>query len=237
MSDVFLLQTAQAARHLSKKAYPEAIVCATEAIGACRTYCNAYFVRAEAFRLQGKLAAAVDDLGFCLAIDAAHERSHHCRGLCLLEMRRFSQAATHFLLSLKHQTRPETTTLINLGRSYQELGQLEAAMKEYDRALRQEPSNAYAYFCRGHCRLLLGDSEGANMDFEVVMRYEPKFHLPYAAKAAEAESRGEWSRADDIYTALLDHLPLQSEDHEYLEKRRDKARRLRSPSKLRAHLI
>jgi tetratricopeptide (TPR) repeat protein len=31
---------------------------------------SAYFIRAEAFRLQGKYAAALDDLGFCLAIGA-----------------------------------------------------------------------------------------------------------------------------------------------------------------------
>ena len=56
----------------------------------------------------GKLAAAVDDLGFVLAIETTHAAAHQSRGLCLIEMGRFSQAATHFSLALKHQVHART---------------------------------------------------------------------------------------------------------------------------------
>jgi len=230
-------QTAQAARHLEAGRYAEAVQCASKAVAACRTYHNAFFVRAEAYRLLGKLAAAVDDLGFCLAIEATHARAHHCRGLCLLEMGRNSQAATHFTLALKHQPSPDVGTLISLGRAYQDLGWGEAAMVEYDKALRIEPSSAYAYFCRGHCRRCLGDEEGGRSDFALVMRFDPSFHVPYVERATLAEQRGEWARAEDIYSALLEHLPLSGEDEEYLRSRQHQTKGLRSPSKIKAHQI
>ena len=50
-------------------------------------------------------------------------------------------------------------------------------------AIRQEPSHAYAYFCRGHCRRILGDTEGATSDFASVMKYDHEFHVPYVARA------------------------------------------------------
>ena len=79
----------------------------------------AYYIRAEAFRLQHKHAAALDDLRYCLAIDSANAQAHHAAGLCLAELGEHVKAATHLTLALKNQRRPQVQTIVCRGRRYQ----------------------------------------------------------------------------------------------------------------------
>ncbi len=112
------------------------------------------------------------------------------RGLCLLEMQRYSQAATHFMLAIKHQKQPESLMYVNLGRAYQELGQLEAAMTEYDRALRLVC--VYVYVCMHLCACVcvcvcvcvayqeLGQLEAAMTEYDRALRLVCVYACMYA---------------------------------------------------------
>ena len=53
----------------------------------------ALYARGESYRLRGLHAAAVEDYGACLSLDGGSARAHRARGLSLIELRRFAQAA------------------------------------------------------------------------------------------------------------------------------------------------
>ena len=89
-----------------------------------------------------------------------------------------------------------------LGRCYQALGKLEAALEHYDSALRADGSKAYAFFCRGHCRRLLGDAAGASSDFAQVLKSDAAFPVPYLRRAEAAMARGDGAAAREMLEAL-----------------------------------
>jgi tetratricopeptide (TPR) repeat protein len=149
-------------------------------------------------------------------------------------MQRYLQAAAHLNLALKHQYRPEVVTIVSLGRCYQELGKHELALEHYDSALRSDGPKAYAFFCRGHCRRLLGDEAGSAADFSQCIKADSKFHVSYMQRAEECVRRQDFVGADDILSSILKHLPLPHDERYKVEERR-KFVRQRSPRGQKFH--
>mmetsp|Transcript_26985 Transcript_26985/g.88247 ORF Transcript_26985/g.88247 Transcript_26985/m.88247 type:complete len:438 (-) Transcript_26985:96-1409(-) len=173
----------------------------------------AYYIRAESLRLQGSLAAAVDDAAFCLAIDANNWRAHRCRGLCLLELRMCGQALAHLNLALKLSGRTDSSSLIGLARCYQDLGKMEMALEHLDLAIRcRDEQEAKAFFHRGWCRMTLGDMVGASADFGKVAALDPQFHrryLPFLERLCQTDPE----EARELGRALL-MMPLTNEQQQ-----------------------
>ena len=115
-------------------------------------------------------------------------------------------------------------TIVCLGRCYQALGKLEAALEHYDSALRADGSKAYAFFCRGHCRRLLGDAAGASSDFAQVLKSDAAFPVPYLRRAEAAMARGDGAAAREMLEALANALPLGPDDEYRVREMQDRLR-------------
>ena len=199
------------ARALKSADYDTAIRLSSQVLEQGQACAAAYYIRSECYRLKGELTAAVEDMGFCLALDTFNGQAHYRRGAVLLELGRFAQAAHHLRLSLRHNCTQRCLALVCLGRCLEELGDSHPALAHYDAAIMVDASSAYAHFCRGRCCKRLGDSRRAAQDMEQALLLDPAFVDSYLRRAAEAERRGDSKAALKLYTALEAHLPLPQE--------------------------
>ena len=209
----------KAARALADGDWEAASRICTAMIEAGQPTFAAFYVRAESCRLRGLLAAAVDDFGFCLAIDSSSARAHKGRGICLVELGRYAQAAVHLKHARRLQQTADSLTAVSLGRCYEELGETMGALHEYDTAITADPGNAYALFCRGRCLQHVGDEAAAARDLARVVQLDPLFASRYLHMAAEAEARGCTDMAAGVYQSL-ECLPLSHEQLSWLKARR-----------------
>ena len=208
-----------AARALAADDYEAAGRICSAMIQAREACFPAWYIRAESFRLRGLPADAADDYGFCLAIDAASARAHKGRGLCLLDMGRFAQAAMHLRRARALLPAADSVVCVSLGRCYEELGDITGALREYDEAIGSDASSAYALFCRGCCLRCIGEEERAGEDLAQVLRLDPLFASRYVRAAAEAEETGRLEAAADMYRSL-EELPVSREQLCWLRDRR-----------------
>ena len=199
-----------AAYALSRGKYDTAGRICTAMIDAGTATFSAFYIRAESYRLLRQQAAAVEDYGYCLAIDAASARAHKGRGLCLLDMGRFAQAAMHLRRARALLPAADSAVCVSLGRCYEELGDITGALQEYDEAIGSDASSAYAFFCRGCCFRCIGEEERAGEDLAQVLQLDPLFVSRYMRMAVDAERRLDYQGAAKLY-ASLECLPFLSQ--------------------------
>jgi Tfp pilus assembly protein PilF len=211
-----------AARALARGDYDAARRACDAVIQAGGAPFSAFYVRAESYRLLGRPAAAADDLAFCLAMDPASARAHKARGLCLLELGRFAQAAVHLRRAGELLRHADGQVCVGMGRCCEALGDVGRALREYDRAVGCDPASAYAWFCRGRCKLRAGDGGGGAQDLGQVLRVDPLFVSRYVEAAAAEEEAGRPGAAVEMLGSLQD-LPMAPEQRAWLRDRAARA--------------
>jgi tetratricopeptide (TPR) repeat protein len=77
-------------------------------------------------------------------------------------------------LTLLAQVPPTTPNQIDKALKSYRAGDLSAAMKDLDLAIKQNPRNNYAYFLRGEIKMITYDLEGALADTEMALKLAPK---------------------------------------------------------------
>jgi len=80
------------------------------------------------------------------------------------------------------------------------------AIKDYDKAIREDKTNKDAYFNRGTCELALKDFKSAMTDFSKTIELDPKFAKAYYSRASVFVSQDKYTNAlpDLDSTIVLD---------------------------------
>ena len=81
------------------------------------------------------------------------------------------------------------------GLEFENQGNLQEAIVEYDEVIRLDPQYTPAYYNRGNAYLELGQPQRAIEDFDEVIRLDSQFALPYALRAWAITLMG---RDDDV---------------------------------------
>jgi lipoprotein NlpI len=84
---------------------------------------------------------------------------------------------------------------------------LDAAIADYNRALKVNPKLPQAYVARGLAKLIKGDLNGAMVDFNTAIKLDPKLALAYAGRGEVKLNRGDLDGAAADYNRALELEP------------------------------
>jgi predicted negative regulator of RcsB-dependent stress response len=143
---------------------------------------------------EGNPAAARPALEKALAIDPNHVGS--LKGMCAIIASEGDMEGAEAMLARIPEDEPvHPNTLMNIGMSRYNKGEMDKALPFIERTIRDFPDTALAYYFRGLIALSQGEQEQPRADFEKFLELEPEH--PQAAEAREylsylpAESGGE----------------------------------------------
>ena len=148
-------------------------------LGIARTYLN-----------EQDADLARDVLGQILEIDPGN--SEAARLLASAMSAQGDIEAAQELLSRFESVEPDFNTLVGIGVSAYNAGDIPTALDHFDRAISVQPDQAYPYYNRGLCALSAADNEAAIADFQRFLRLDPE-----AAERAEVESYLEYLTAKE----------------------------------------
>lgn len=92
-------------------------------------------------------------------------------------------------------------------RSYQELGDNNAAIKAYDAAIKQTPNDPRLYSNRGLCFGSMGDLKRAIRDFDKAIGIDKSFEAAYVNRGVAKGALKEWKAAIDDFTSAIKIKP------------------------------
>ena len=92
---------------------------------------------------------------------------------------------------------------INRGVVWQQKGDIESAMADFDAAVRHGPTRAYPYNFRGVARQERGDFEGALADYSEAIRLQPQYATAYYHRGVLKERQGNYAAAIADYQNYL----------------------------------
>ena len=91
--------------------------------------------------------------------------------------------------------RPDAKAMLEQGMTYASTGQWDEAIRDFDEAIRLEPTNAFAYGIRGTAYYSKRDFDRAIRDFDQALRLDPREVKAYTSRAYAACGKGDFSQA------------------------------------------
>jgi lipoprotein NlpI len=91
----------------------------------------------------------------------------------------------------------------NRGNAHEAKGARDAAIADYDEAIKLEPKNARAFNNRGSARSDKGDTEAALADFDAALKLDRRLASAYFNRANLHAAKGETARAIEDYSKAL----------------------------------
>jgi len=91
----------------------------------------------------------------------------------------------------------------NRGVELKQKGDLDAALKDYDAALRLNPGDFFAFNNRANIRRDKGDIAGAIADYTQAVRLEPAYAAAYVNRGLVQERGGDLDQARESFNAAL----------------------------------
>lgn len=121
----------------------------------------------------------------------------------------------------------------NRGGIHHDQGNLEAALKDYDRAIALAPEWPMAYNNRGVTRKAKGDLQGALRDYTKALELRPAFALAYANRARVYNELRQYEKArQDIGKSITYGLTMEENVEPTNEKTAIKVTSTKPPKQL-----
>lgn len=158
------------------------------------------------------LAGALDDMNASLAVDdIASGLAARTRGDQSGAIKRFTQAIDSGGLNQENLAVAHN----NRGNAYDDQGQPDLALNDYDQAIRLDPRLAEAYYNRAFVRYRVGQLQEALEDLDKVVQLSPDLPSAYYNRSVVLESLGQKNRAiTDLQRALsLDPVNIKYRDN------------------------
>lgn len=127
------------------------------------------------------------------------------RGNCYCALDRFQEAITDFRTALLHEREPATRAIIryNVGNALMDLGQVAAALADYDVAVQLDPTFGWAHHGRGHALSALGRHADSLAAYTESARLLPGQPLPLNGIAVALAELGRHAEALAAFDAVL----------------------------------
>lgn len=110
---------------------------------------------------------------------------------------------TRVIEDLKQKPKGRAAAHYNRGNAYAAKGGHDAAIADYDEAIRLDPKNASAYNNRGSAKNDKGDGEAALADFSAAIKHNARYASAYFNRANARAARGEAEPALKDYDVAL----------------------------------
>lgn len=187
----------ESGQSLEKKGdYPAAIDAYTHAIALMPRATEAYLFRGLAFEESGHLDRAITDLATAVRLSPQDAFCHARLGIAHEANGELEAALEDYTASI--QLEPTILRLIERGDLRRELGDLDGAMADYNRAIKQDPHDDFGYSERAKLEEIQGDLVHAREDYARHVELNPD-------KAMAYRGRAEFNfRTGDMVNALKD---------------------------------
>lgn len=170
------------------------------------------FQRAMALHQQGQLVQAQALYEDVLTVQPEHADCLHLLGLIALQDKDYQRAA--HLIEKAFQSNPANAGyFVNHGIALKELGQLEAAITSYDRAIALVPNYAAAYYSRGNAQKSLHQLDAAIASYDKALALQPTDVLAHINRGMTLEVLKQWDAAIASYDKALALAPNLPDAH------------------------
>jgi lipoprotein NlpI len=102
----------------------------------------------------------------------------------------------------KQKPKGRAAAYFNRGNAHTAKGDHDAAIADYDEAIKLDPKNASAYNNRGNARNDKGDGEGALADFDAAIKANARYAAAYFSRANAHAAKGDAGALKDYDAAL-----------------------------------
>lgn len=180
--------------YLQLQDYHQALADCTQAINLAPDNFEAYLHRGIAQYRQGNYPEAIADQNQAIALKPYNFQAYYNRGIALAGEGNYSEAIVDYNRALTQI--PQTTSLLvadiynDRGLAQIELQNAEAAMGDFNLAIRLNANDDRAYFNRGCACGRNGDNFGAISDFSQVIRLNPSNGLAYVNRGVARYNLG-----------------------------------------------
>ncbi len=175
--------------------HEEALRQFSEALRVKPEWDMAHLSAGRAYYALGRYREALASYDKAVASNPDWATAHHERGMVLFQLGRYAEAAAAFNKAIK--LGPAMTEVYNnLGATYVKLNQPLKAIASYNEAIRRDRFNEKAYMNLALLYLDLGDLRGAEVQYEILMRFKPesagelKAFLDYGKGSASRPAEG-----------------------------------------------
>lgn len=144
--------------------------------------------------MQGDAEAALEAYGEAIRANPNDVSAYNNRGVLQEQMGRFSDAFQDFNMVIALTGGQLAMPYYNVAALKERTGELQAALQNYDEAIRVDPRSAAAYNNRGCLKRRLKDFGGARRDLDAAVKIDPKLANPYfhraCLKTMEGDAKG-----------------------------------------------
>ncbi len=206
--------------YLDGSQFGEALESLNRAVALNRKFARAYFQRAQVFALLEDYEAAVEDLQAVFRSEGPSAESLGLLGRMFLRSGRYEEAAE--LLTKVTDTQPKGLFWMDLGDTYLQLGDGQAALDAYHQATRADPSLIEPSICRADVYRYAGREKTAQALYKKALGIcnqrigqKPTDSQAYLLQGHLLAAEGQWAAARQAYqkAASLEPQSFQTLSH------------------------
>ncbi len=175
--------------------YPQAILSFDRAIDLKTNFADAYLMRARAFAASGQTTNAISDYSKVIELRPRDPQPLIERGRVYVDGKDYQSAIGDAASALALDSTSAVAYLLR-GTAVRAMGNLEAALKDFDQAVKLQPSHVN-YFERGTTYQMMNRHEEAIADFTMVIKIEPDVGPPYYSRAKSERALGQLKEAEE----------------------------------------
>jgi tetratricopeptide (TPR) repeat protein len=175
--------------------YPQAILSFDRAIDLKSNFAEAYLMRARAFAGAGQTANAISDYAKVIELHPRDPQPLIERGRVYVDGKDYQSAIGDAAGAIALDSTLAGAYALR-GSAVRAMGNLESALKDFDHALKLDPSQVN-YFERGTTYQMMNRHEEAIADFTMVIKIEPDAASGYYSRAKSERALGDLKKAEE----------------------------------------
>jgi len=171
---------------------------------------NAYCQRAEAYRMKGAFDLALTDYDKALSMQPNNQSLADARAKCAENIKRALPVNVHAVINISAQQANDPQAYFNRGKYYESVFNENAALRDYNQAIRLNPGYADAYQRRALLRLKRVEDHDALGDLSKLISLHVSDPMIYYDRGLLLEKTGDLDNAITDFTSaieLKEHFP------------------------------
>ena len=181
--------------------YPETITAFKQAVKSQPDFVPAWYYLSVVYRESNQADKALAPIDKAIQLQPNSPNLYNQKYLVLRNLKRYREAAAAIKKAI--ELSPRAAFYLNRGYVRNELGDKQAAIDDYNQAIKFNPNYADAYYNRGIVRNELGDKQAAIDDYNLAIKINPKYAQAYYNRGSVRYELGDKQGAIDDYNQAI----------------------------------
>ena len=181
--------------------YPETITAFKQAVKSQPDFVPAWYYLSVVYRESNQADKALAPIDKAIQLQPNSPNLYNQKYLVLRNLKRYREAAAAIKKAI--ELSPRAAFYLNRGYVRNELGDKQAAIDDYNQAIKFNPNYADAYYNRGIVRNELGDKQAAIDDYNQSIKFNPNYADVYYNRGIVRNELGDKQAAIDDYNLAI----------------------------------